>query len=88
MQTSSNDAFIEQIPRREFDSIVRLYDRFAHPKEPFDLTADKAEATFNQEVQVWYDHFVQGKLPFQDFRKAIIRRCKLQIINELKKPLI
>jgi hypothetical protein len=85
MQTPSNDALLEQISRQEFDAVVRLYDRFAHADDPFDSDADKAEATFNEAVQVWYDNLVQGKLPFHDFRKAVIRRCKLQIINELKK---
>ena len=87
MHTPSNDALLDQISRQEFDAVVRLYDRFAHSNDPFDVTADKAEATFNENVQWWYDAFVRGKIPFQDFRKAIIRRCKLQIINELKKPL-
>jgi len=86
MQTPSNDAFLEQISRQEFDAIVKLYDRFAHSEDPFDSVADKAEATFNENVQGWYDSLVQGKLPFHDFRKAVIRRCKLRIINELKKP--
>jgi hypothetical protein len=88
MHTPSNDALLEQISRQEFDAVVNLYDKFAHAKDPFDLSADKAEATFNEIVQTWYDFFLKGKLPFQDFRKAVIKRCKQQIINELKKPLL
>jgi hypothetical protein len=85
MHPPPNDALIEQISRQEFDALVNLYDAFAHAKDPFDQAADKAEATFNETVQVWYDVLVQGKLPFQDFRRAIIKRCKERIISELKK---
>ena len=88
MHTSENDAFLDQISRQEFDAVVNLYDKFAHAKDPFDPAADKAEATFNENVQAWYDFFLKGKLPFQDFRKAVVWRCKQQIIKELKKPLI
>jgi hypothetical protein len=86
MQAPSNDALLDQISRQEFDAVVRLYDRFAHSDNPFDLAAYKAEATFNENVQWWFDAFVRGKCPFQDFRKAVIKRCKLQIIKESKNP--
>lgn len=85
MQAPANDALLNQISRQEFDAVVNLYDAFAHAQDPFNAFADRAEATFNETVQVWYDYLVKGKIPFQDFRKAVVQRCKFQIINELKK---
>lgn len=86
MQTPASDALLNQISRLEFDAVVNLYDKFAHAKSPVDPAADKAETAFNQTIQVWYDVLVQSKFSFQDFRKAVIKRCKQQIINELKNP--
>jgi hypothetical protein len=88
MQTSGSDAFLEKITRLEFDAVVKLYDRFAHADNPFDPVADKAEDAFNQTLQLWYDRLAGEKFPFQDFRRTVIFRCKLQILNELNKPTI
>ena len=86
MHTPANDALLDQISRTEFDALVNLYDRFAHAKDPFDSAADKAESTFNETIQIWFDILMQGKCPFQDFRRAIIKRCKQRIINEVMRP--
>jgi hypothetical protein len=87
MPPPPNDALVDHIGRPQFDALVKLYDRFAHAIDPHDPEADKAEAAFNDELSIWYDRLPEGpKPPFRDFRKAVIWRCKQQIVRSITKP--
>ena len=87
MPPPPNDAFVDHISRPQFDALVGLYDRFAHSIDPFDPGADAAERAFKSEVSSWYDSLPEGpKPPYRDFQRAVIWRCKQQIIKANKKP--
>jgi hypothetical protein len=87
MPAPRNDALVDHISRARFDALVGLYDRFAHAIDPNDPGADDAERAFETELTSCYDNLPEGpKPPYKNFQRAVIWRCKQQIIKSLKKP--
>jgi hypothetical protein len=90
MPAPPNDALVDHISKASFDALVDLYDRFAHATDPCVPGADNAERAFEAELTSWYDNLPDGpkgpKPPYKDFRWAVIRRCKQQIIKSLNRP--
>jgi hypothetical protein len=87
MPPTPNDALVDYISKEQFEALVNLYDKFAHSIDPFDRENDAAEKAFETELISWYDGLpVHPKPSFRDFQKAVIWRCKQQIIKANKKP--
>ena len=87
MPPPPNDALVDHISKEQFDALVNLYDKFAHCIDPFDPQRDDAERAFIAELTSWYDGLpVHPKPSYRDFQKAVIWRCKRQIIKANKKP--
>ena len=77
MQPSPADALVgELFAKEQIAALATLYDRFAHAIDPFDPARDAAEKVFQHDVAGWYDTIPTPKPSLQDFRKAIIVRCK------------
>lgn len=76
MQPPSEDAFLKGFSKEQIAAFATLYDTFAHALDPFSPERDNAEQVFQQDVAAWYDTIAEPKPSLQDFRKAIILRCK------------
>ena len=77
MQPSPADALVSELfAKEQIAALAALYDRFAHALDPFDPARDAAEKVFEHDVAGWYDNLTPPKPTLQDFRKAIIVRCK------------
>lgn len=77
MQPAPEDALVEGLfPQEQIAALAELYDRFAHALDPFSPDRDKAEQVFMHDVAGWYDNLPEPKPTLQDFRKAVISRCK------------
>lgn len=73
------------------ETLAPLYDRFAHALDPFDPTADEAEAVFKQEVVRLYDLLSRDEVSsvsLKDFQRAVVQRCKAYLIATDKKSSI
>lgn len=87
MQKATNDALValgESFPQHQIAALAELYDRFAHALDPFSPDRDKAEQIFMQDIAEWYDSIEGAKPSLQDFRKAIILRCKKHLVASSK----
>ena len=73
----------DQLP--EIPGLAKLYDEFANALDPFAAQRDNAEKIFMQDVAEWYDSLTGPKPPLQEFRKAVIIRCKRHLAAT-KKP--
>jgi hypothetical protein len=77
MQPPSADALVAGLfAKEQIAAFATLYDTFAHAIDPFDPARDNAEKVFQHDVAAWYDTLQPPKPALQDFRKAIISRCK------------
>lgn len=76
MRTTPDDAFVGDIPRTEIAALAKLYDRFAHPLDPFSEECAEAESTFIKSVSQWYDGITIEKPTLHEFTKGVIRRCR------------
>jgi hypothetical protein len=81
MSAPSADAFIGESSRDRIAALATLYDRFAHALDPFSPQRDEAERVFVQEVSIWYDSLPAPKPSLQEFRKAVILRCKRHLLS-------
>ena len=88
MQPPSSDAQLAELLGNELPALAELYDRFAHALDPFDEGRDLAEQQFEATVSSWYDGYASRadsnqaaeiKPKYHDFRKAVIRLCKLHL---------
>lgn len=80
MQPTPADALVTELLEKEIAAFAILYDTFAHALDPTDPAGDRAEKVFQQNVAAWYDVLPAQKPSLQDFRKAIIIRCKRHLI--------
>jgi hypothetical protein len=79
MQETPGDAPIRDLPENQIPALAELYDKFAQSLDPFSPETERAEAVFNQEIASWHMVLNPPKPSFHEFRKAIIRRCKLYL---------
>ena len=75
MQPPPDDACI----RAQIAALATLYDAFANAIDPFSPERDEAERVFLQDVAEWHDVLGDPKPSLQEFRKEIIRKCKLHL---------
>jgi len=66
----------EFVPSDQIPPLAALYDAFAHSLDPFSPERDNAEKVFLHDVASWHDMISPPKPSLQDFRKAVILRCK------------
>jgi hypothetical protein len=77
MQPAPDDALVALIAKDQIAAFAILYDAFANALDPFSPERDNAEKVFQQDVAALYDVMPDHLKPsLQDFRKAIILRCK------------
>ena len=76
MQPAPEDALVAEFSKEQIAAFATLYDAFAHALDPFAPARDNAEKVFLHDVAAWYDTIPEPKPPLQDFRKAVILRCK------------
>ena len=86
MPTPPADAFLSSASKEQIAALAALYDRFAHALDPFSPGRDEAERVFMQDVNDWYDSLPPLKPSLQDFRKAVILRCKRHLAKTDKPP--
>jgi hypothetical protein len=87
MSKTPGDAPIEVPPQDRIVNLAKLYDRFAHALDPDSPERDEAERAFGRELTAWYDNsLVPPKPSFQDFRKAVVARCRKHLIATTKLP--
>ncbi len=84
MPTPPADALLSSISKEQIAALAKLYDRFAYALDPFSSERDEAERVFTQDVATWYDSLPSPKLSLQDFRKAIIVRCRKHLASTSK----
>ena len=73
-------------PADQIAHLAVLYDAFANALDPFLAERDQAERVFNQEVSNWFDQTAEPRPKFQEFRKAVILRCRLHLKAERRPP--
>ena len=84
MPTPPADALLSSASKEQIAALAGLYDRFAHALDPFSPERDEAERVFMQDVNDWYDFLQPPKPSPQDFRKAVILRCKKHLVTTNK----
>ena len=86
MSAPSADAFLGPASKEQVAALAGLYDRFAYALDPFSPERDEAERVFMQGVNDWHDSLPPPKPSLQDFRKAVILRCKRHLATTNKPP--
>lgn len=85
MSAAPDDAYLSSYSDAQFESLVKLYDTFAHELDPFSGRGELAEQAFNLEVASWYDRIPDPKPPLPDFKRAVVRRCKQRILKNIRR---
>jgi hypothetical protein len=87
MPTTSGDAPIDIPPQEHIANLAKLYDRFAQALDPYSPECEEAERAFLTEISSWYDNSLSPpRMPFAEFRKAVIVRCRKHLIATTKLP--
>ena len=90
MPTPAGDASVDLLLTKEqIASLAVLYDRFANALDPFAPERDEAEAVFLHEIASLYDLLRESgnkSVTYQDFRKAVIVRCRRHLSANDKPP--